>query len=296
MVRVKPVLVTGGSGQLATALRRAAPDLVRVVGRPVMDFDRPDTLAALFDDGAPAVLVNAAAWTAVDLAEQEPDAARRANAEGPGMLAALCARHGTRLIHVSTDYVFDGAKGAPYVESDVTNPTGVYGATKLAGEAAVQAACPEAVILRTSWVYAEAGKNFVLTMLNAARRMPQLRVVADQRGCPTNADDLAAAVLQVAAALRAGHGGRAIYHAAGSGETSWHGFAEAIFAEAGQLGWPVPDVAAIATADWPTPARRPADSRLDCGKLAREFGVRLPDWQPSLARAVRAICAATAPA
>ena len=190
------ILVTGGQGQLARALADAAPDRVRVVGRPQFDFDKQETVAALFE-APPRVLVNAAAWTAVDAAEKEPEAARRANAEGPGLLAELCRRHGTRLIHISTDYVFDGAKGAPYVEGDATNPTGVYGATKLAGELAVLAALPEAVILRTAWVYATAGKNFVLTMLNAARRMPALRVVADQRGCPTNADDLAAAVLGV---------------------------------------------------------------------------------------------------
>ena len=159
----------------------------------------------------------------------------------------------------------------------------------------MQQTCPGAVILRTAWVYAENGRNFVRTMLNAARKMPQLRVVADQRGCPTNADDLAQAVLAVAAKLREGGPG-GIFHATGSGETSWHGFAQAIFAAAAPSGWPVPEVLPIATADWPTPARRPADSRLDCTKLQAIYGVRLPDWQPSLARTVRAICAEMAPA
>jgi dTDP-4-dehydrorhamnose reductase len=236
--------------------------------------------------------VNAAAWTAVDLAEAEPDAARRANETGPSRLAALCAQHGTKLIHVSTDYVFDGGKGAPYVETDAVNPTGVYGATKLAGERAVLAAWPETVVLRTAWVYAETGKNFVRTMLNASRRMDRLRVVADQRGCPTNADDLAAAIIAIADQIAGGDGLGGIYHATGTGETTWHGFACAIFAAASRLGWPVPIVEPIATADWPTPARRPADSRLDCGKLAARFGMRLPAWQPSLDRAVTAICAA----
>jgi dTDP-4-dehydrorhamnose reductase len=291
---VSPILVTGGTGQLATALGRAAPGQLRVVGRPALDFDRPDTIAALFADGAPAVLVNAAAWTAVDAAESEPDAARRANAEAPGHLAALCRAHGTRMIHISTDYVFDGSKGAPYVETDATNPTGIYGATKLAGEQAVRAADPDAVILRTAWVYAEEGRNFVRTMLNAARRAPVLRVVADQRGCPTNADDLAHAVLGVAAALREGAAG-GLFHAAGSGGTTWHGFAEAIFDAARPFGWPCPPVEPIATADWPTPARRPADSRLDCTRLAAAYGVRLPEWRPSLDRAVAAICNAMAP-
>ncbi len=285
-----PWIVTGGTGQLATALKTAAPDRVRVVGRPAFDFDRPESLGALFDAAAPALLINTAAWTAVDAAESAPEATRRANAEGPARLASLCRRNGTRLIHVSTDYVFDGAKGAPYLETDPTSPTGVYGATKLEGEHAVLSELPDAVILRTAWVYAETGRNFLRTMLSAARKTGTLRVVADQRGCPTNADDLAQAVLAVAKHIATAPGG--IYHCAGSGETTWHGFAEAIFAAAGPLGWPVPRVDPIATSDWPTPARRPADSRLNCAKLHATFGVRMPEWQPSLRRAVAAICAA----
>jgi len=287
------VLVTGGSGQLATALAKASGDALHVVGRPVFDFDKAGTLDALFAKDVPELVINAAAWTAVDLAEMQPDAVRRANADGPARLALLCQRHGTKLIHISTDYVFDGTKGAPYAETDPTNPTGVYGATKLAGERAVRAALPDAVILRTSWVYAEHGKNFVRTMLDLARTRDRLRVVADQHGCPTNADDLAASVLAVSEAMRqpgARYGG--VYHAAGSGETTWHEFACAIFAAARPLGWKAPPVEPIGTADYPTPARRPADSRLDCGKLAATFGVRLPNWRPSLDRAVRAICTA----
>ncbi len=288
------LLVTGGTGQLATSLARAAPGLAHIVGRPAFDFDRPDSIAALFDDEVPALVVNAAAWTAVDLAESERDAAWRANATGPGLLAELCARHGTRLIHVSTDYVFDGAKGAPYVESDPVSPTAVYGASKLAGEQAVLAALPGAVVLRTAWVYAETGKNFVRTMLNAAARTDRLRVVADQRGCPTNADDLAQAVLSVADHLLGPGAPGGIYHACGGGEATWHEFAIAIFAEAAKYGVKVPSVEPITTADWPTPARRPADSRLDCTKLAAMFGARLPHWRDSLGRAVAAMCLATA--
>ncbi len=293
-IRVPPILgpailVTGGTGQLATALARAAPEHVRIAGRPALDFDRPETIDALFDGPPPVTIVNAAAWTAVDAAESAADAARRANADAPARLAALCRRHGTRLIHISTDYVFDGAKGMPYVEDDAPHPTGVYGATKLAGEIAVRAALPDAIILRTSWVYAEGGRNFVRTMLNAARMRPELRVVADQRGCPTNADDLARAILAVAVQARRG----GIFHAAGTGAVTWHGFAQAIFAAAAPYGWPVPMLHAITTAEYPTPARRPADSRLDCSRLAETFGVRLPDWRPSLDRAVAAICAAT---
>ncbi len=289
------ILVTGGGGQLASALARLCPHRVRVAGRPDFDFDRPETIAATLLAAAPTLVVNAAAWTAVDAAEGAHEAADRANHLGPAELARQCRARGIGLVHISTDYVFDGLKGAPYVETDTTRPTGIYGATKLAGEHAVRAAHPGAVILRTSWVYARSGKNFVLTMLNAARRAPVLRVVADQLGCPTNADDLAVAVIavcdrlaQVARGDKDRLGG--VYHAAGLGWTSWHGFAQAIFEEAARHGWPSPDVQAIATADWPTPARRPPDSRLDCGTLARVMGVRLPAWQPSLRAAVAAIC------
>ncbi len=299
-----PILVTGGSGQLAQALARAGGERVVVIGRPDFDFERPDTLDAAIRALRPAMVVNAAAYTAVDLAESAPDEAARANASGPGVVAATCKALGITLVHFSTDYVFDGLKGAPYTEDDATNPTGVYGATKLAGERAVLAAHPGAVVLRTSWVYAAHGKNFLQTMLNAARRVPRLRVVADQTGCPTNADDLAAATLAVADRLHvhAASGGLerdlgGIYHAAGQGETSWHGFATAIFADAASHGWPAPPVDAIATADWPTPARRPPNSRLDCGKLERVFGVRLPVWRDSLGPAVAQACAAaSAPA
>jgi dTDP-4-dehydrorhamnose reductase len=286
------LLVTGGTGQLATALARGGA-AVRVVGRPAFDFERPASIASALE-GAPALVINAAAWTAVDAAETEPASAARANAAGPAQLAALCHAAGLPFIHISTDYVFDGLKGAPYTEQDAPNPTGVYGRTKLAGEAAVLAAHPGAVILRTSWVYAETGRNFVRTMLGAARRMPVLRVVSDQIGCPTNADDLAACVLAVADRLldrpRAGLAG--VTHAAGAGHTSWHGLACAIFEAAGRHGWPVPEVEAIATADWPTPATRPPDSRLDCTRLSEVFGASLPPWRPSLARAVAAICQA----
>jgi dTDP-4-dehydrorhamnose reductase len=294
---VRPYLVTGGTGQLARALAQAGGARVRVTGRPGFDFDDLTTLQAVFATQPPPLVINTAAWTAVDAAEAAPEAAARANAEGPGLLARLCRQHGTRMIHISTDYVFDGALGRPYREDDPTSPTGVYGATKLAGERAVLAALPEAVIMRTAWVYAETGKNFLCTMLNAGRRMARLRVVGDQRGCPTNADDLAQAVLAVADRMMSPQGAPGgVYHAAGDGETSWHGFAEAIFAAARRHGGAgiMPDIAvdAITTAEWPTPARRPADSRLDCSKLAATFGVRLPAWRGSLDRAVAAIAVA----
>jgi dTDP-4-dehydrorhamnose reductase len=289
-----PILVTGGSGQVARALDAVAAGrrLLRV-GRPEWDFDRPGELHPLLRQVAPSLIVNAAAYTAVDKAESEPEAADRANRDGPARLAAFAAETGIPLIHISTDYVFDGMKGAPYLETDPTRPTGVYGVSKLAGEQAVAASGARALVLRTSWVYAESGKNFVLTMLNAARRTSQLRVVADQRGCPTSAADLATAILAIADRLAGGwddaNGG--IYHAAGSGETTWHGLAEAIFARAERHGLGRPVVTPIATADWPTPARRPPDSRLDCGKLQRTFGLSLPHWRDSLDCTVDAVLA-----
>jgi dTDP-4-dehydrorhamnose reductase len=283
------ILVTGGAGQLATALAAAGDERVRRVGRLGFDFDRPESVAAAFRAASPSVVVNAAAYTAVDAAETDAEAAFRANRDGPALLARLCAASGARLIHVSTDYVFDGLKGAPYDESDPTSPQGVYGASKLAGEEAVLAECPSAVVLRTSWVYSPTGKNFVRTMLAAARRTNRLRVVADQRGCPTTAADLADAILAVAERLddRAG-----VFHAAGTGWTTWHGLARATFEEAARHGLTPPEGEAITTADWPTPARRPPDSRLDCGRLAATFGVRLPHWRDSLRATVDAIFAA----
>ena len=282
------VLVTGGNGQLATALGAAGGARVRVVGRPGFDFDRPETIDAAIAAARPSLVVNAAAWTAVDAAETDPEGAMRANRDGPARLARCCADAGIKLIHVSTDYVFDGDKGAPYVETDATNPTGVYGATKLAGEQAVLAACPQAVILRTAWVYSATGKNFVRTMLKLGQQRDHLRVVGDQRGCPTAAAELAAVVLGIADRVGAGWRDEyaGVFHSCGDGWTSWHGFAEAIFEAAAQRGVRRPVVEAITTAEFPTPAKRPMDSRLDCGKLERVFGLRQPGWRRSLADVV----------
>ena len=288
------ILLTGGSGQVATELARRAPGRVRRVGRPEFDFDQPASVARAFAAAAPSLVVNAAALTAVDAAETDAAGALRANRDGPAQLAALCASGGVPFIHISTDYVFDGSKGAPYVETDPTSPMGVYGRSKLEGEQAVLATGAQAVILRTSWVYASFGKNFVRTMLGAALRTRTLKVVADQQGCPTNAGDLADAILAVAGRIEAGwrpeYAG--VFNAAGTGATTWHALAVAAFEAAARHGRPMPTVQAIATKDWPTPARRPADSRLDCAKLARVFGVRLPEWRPSLDRTVDAIVAA----
>ena len=287
------ILVTGGNGQLATALAGEGGAAIHRVGRPDFDFDQPATIEAAFAAAAPSLVVNAAAWTAVDAAEAEPEAAMRANRDGPALLARLCADAGIPLIHISTDYVFDGDKGSPYLETDAPRPTGVYGATKLAGEEAALAACPRTVVLRTSWVYSAAGKNFVRTMLGAAGRTDRLRVVADQKGCPTSARDLARAILGVAGRLAEGWRDEyaGIYHAAGEGWTTWHGLATAVFAEAGPRGAKVAAVDPIRTEDWPTPAKRPADSRLDSSKLARVFGVRQPDWRSGVAAVVAELLA-----
>jgi dTDP-4-dehydrorhamnose reductase len=286
------ILVTGGSGQLASALA-AASHAVRRVGRPDFDFDRPASVEAIFRAAKPALVVNAAAYTAVDAAESDPDAAYRTNRDGPAQLAELCAAAGVPLIHVSTDYVFDGAKGKPYTEDDAISSTGVYGASKVAGEQAVIVPGGHAIVLRTSWVHYHAGKNFVRTMLMAGKTRDRLTVVADQRGCPTAAADLADAILSVAGRVRDGWQPEfaGVFHAAGGGDTTWFGLAQAVFEDAAEQGWTVPRVDPISTADWPTPAKRPADSRLNCDRLAQVFGVRLPHWRDGLRRTTGAIFA-----
>ena len=294
------ILITGVSGQLAVALGEAAPShqlAVRQFDRPALDFDRPASIAAAFAETAPWLVINAAAYTAVDAAEDDADAAFRANRDGPAQLARLCEAAGIPLIHISTDYVFDGLKGAPYVESDPTAPQGVYGASKLAGEQAVLGGCSRAIVLRTSWIYSPTGKNFVRTMLSVARRTDRLRVVADQKGCPTSAPDLAEAILVIAVRIATdGWQDRfaGLYHAAGTGWTTWHGLAVATFQEAARYGAPVPTVDPIITAEWPTRAQRPPNSRLNCDRLESAFGLRLPAWRDGLARTIDAVFATAA--
>src|SRR5271168_3204981 len=219
---IAPILVTGGTGQVASALAAAGGNATRIVGRPTFDFDRPETIVATLRTTAPWLVINAAAYTAVDAAEDDPEAAYRANRDGPGALARLCAAADIPFIHISTDYVFDGTKRAPSIETDATHPASVYGASKLAGEQEVLAIWPRTIVLRTSWVYAPAGKNFVRTMLRVGAERDRLRVVADQRGCPTTAADLADAILAIAARLRGGwqDSYAGVFHAAGTGETT----------------------------------------------------------------------------
>jgi dTDP-4-dehydrorhamnose reductase len=292
---MRRILVTGRGGQLATGLADALPAQgfeAILVGQPDFEFDAPETVTAAFAAARPDAVVNCAAWTAVDAAEEQEAAAFRANALGPSMVARLCAAAGIPLVQVSTDYVFDGCKGAPYLETDAPNPLGAYGRTKLAGEWAALAGNPRTIVLRTAWVFAPMGANFVRTMLRVGAERPELRVVADQRGSPTAAPDLANAIASVLARVRETgwrDAYRGVTHATGGGFTTWHAFAEAIFAAAAPFGGPAPRVLPIATAEYPTKASRPADGRLDTGRLAALFGVTLPPWQDGLARVMRAL-------
>ncbi|WP_342788616.1 dTDP-4-dehydrorhamnose reductase [Rhabdaerophilum calidifontis] len=283
------IAVTGNSGQLVSALAEAAGaahELIRF-GRPALDLAAPDAIETLLAAARPDLLVNAAAYTGVDAAEREPDLARRINALAPGRLAFAAARAGIPIIQISTDYVFDGRKSAPYDESDPVAPLSAYGRTKREGEIAVAAGNPRHLVLRTAWLYDHARANFVTAMLRLAETRPEIPVVADQIGSPTSAADLAEAILRLAPAVVAmaeGDPRFGLYHLAGSGEASRAGFAEAIFAGAAQRGLKAARVLPVTTAEYPLPAPRPADSRLDCRRIARAFGVRLPDWRDALAR------------
>lgn len=285
------IFVFGAEGQVARALREAAaadPAIVLGYGaRPDVDLARPDTLLPALEAFGPDLVVNPAAYTAVDKAEAEPELAFAINRDGAGAAAAAAARVDAPIIHLSTDYVFDGRKDGPYLETDPVDPQGVYGRSKLEGELAVAKANPRHVILRTAWVYAPYGANFVRTMLRLAGERDQLRVVDDQIGCPTYAPDIADAVLAIAHRITDG-GWRPDYagvtHLAGPEATSWCGFARAVIAGSAERGGRSIPVEAITTADYPTPARRPANSQLATGRLASLFGVRLPPLQQSLAR------------
>jgi len=291
------ILLLGANGQLGRELQRALAPLGTIVATTrsgvlpdgsaceVADFDQPGSLTALLDRLRPSVVVNAAAYTAVDRAEEDRDAAFRANAEAPGVLAQWCAQAGVPLVHYSTDYVFDGQGTRPYREDDATAPLGVYGASKLAGEDAIRAAGGRHLIFRTAWVYASHSANFLRTMLRVGADRDVLRVVADQVGTPTPAALIADVTVQ---ALQHGGGLSGTWHLTATGETSWHGFAEAIFTEAVAAGVlaRAPTVEAITTAEYPTPARRPAYSHLDVAKLEKDFGVTLPRWQDGLKQVI----------
>lgn len=274
------LLVIGRQGQLARALAARAND-VTVLARPEIDLARPDTLTAPILAARPDAIVNAAAYTAVDRAEEEPALADAVNGMAPGVIAAAAATLGVPFVHVSTDYVFAGDAARPYREDDPVAPQGAYGRSKAAGEAAVAASGADHAIVRTAWVYAAQGSNFLRTMLRLARDRDEVRVVSDQQGSPTLADDLADGILAMLARWPAA-GLRRTYHLTNSGSTSWAGFAEAIFAEAARHGLPAARVVPIATADYPTPARRPAMSVLDGSRLAADFGLAPRPWREAL--------------
>ncbi|TWI00258.1 dTDP-4-dehydrorhamnose reductase [Luteimonas cucumeris] len=294
------ILLLGANGQVGSELRRSLAPLGEVVattrsGRldgtacEVADFDAPGSLAGLIARIAPDVVVNAAAHTAVDRAEDEVDAAVRANAEAPSIIAAACAARDALLVHYSTDYVFDGSGRQPYREDDATAPLGVYGVSKLAGEQAIRDSGARHFIFRTAWVYAAHGRNFLLTMLRLAKERDELRVVGDQIGTPTSAYLIAYATETAIRSQRS----PGLWHLTASGQTSWHGFAEAIMREAharGLLARP-PRVVPITTTDYPTRAARPAYSVLDNSAFQRDFGIELPNWHEGLVQVLDELAA-----
>ena len=304
------ILVAGREGQVARALREADADATIVaLGRPDLDLTDPATLRRAVADVAPDIVVNAAAYTAVDRAEEEPDAAMAVNAVGAGHLAGAAAARGIPLIHLSTDYVFDGRLGRPYREDDPVGPAGAYGRSKLDGERRVSetmgAAGGRHAIVRTSWVHAPYGGNFVRTMLRLAEARDEVRVVADQRGRPTYAPHMADALLALARAMlsddgvdegaSSGAGSRAsggvggTFHVAGGGETTWAGLAGAVFEASGALGGPVARVVPIGTVDYPTAAARPPDSRLDTSRFEAATGHVMPPWRDGVRACVAAL-------
>lgn len=293
------ILVAGAAGQVALSLAEASKALVEAgrardvdliaLGRPDLDLTREGDVVRVVADVKPDVVINAAAFTAVDRAESEPDAAHLLNATAAGWLAREAARADAPILHLSTDYVFDGAKPVPYLEDDAVRPLGVYGASKLAGERAVATANPRHLLARTAWVYSPFGKNFVRTMLHLASDREELTVVADQIGNPTYAPHIAEAMLAIASQCVKpdGVGNRwGVFHLVAPDETTWADLAEATFAESAARGGASARVRRITAAEYPTLARRPQNSRLDANKLQRIYGIRLPPWRVGVAACV----------
>lgn len=291
------IAVTGQAGQLVTSLIErgaAAGHEIVALGRPQLDLADPASVARALEAARPDAIVSAAAYTAVDKAESESELAHAVNGAGAGAVAQAAKALGVPLVHISTDYVFDGTLDRPYAESDPTGPTGVYGASKLAGEQAVLDTHDNSAVLRVAWVYSPFGGNFVKTMLRLAGDRDEVSVVADQIGNPTSALDIADGVIKVATNMVADSypDKRGIFHMTAQGQASWAEFAEAIFAASAARGGPSASVRPIGTVDYPTPATRPANSRLDCSKIARVHGVTLPDWHGSLDTVVARLIAA----
>ncbi len=291
------ILLLGKDGQVGWQLQRSLAPHGPVVacGRAECDLSDPERIRSVVRELRPSVIVNATAYTAVDKAESEPDLAHRINAEAPGILAEEAVLLGALLVHYSTDYVYDGCKTSPYLETDATGPQSVYGKTKLAGEEAIRAAGGQSLIFRTSWVFGARGGNFVKTILRLARDKETLNVVDDQIGAPTPAALIATVTGVALAMLRCGQPEKAdknqsrLYHLAAARPVSWCEFARTIVQLAEQtpgfdLRLKPAAIRAISTAEYPTPARRPANSRLDCTRLERDFGLQMPDWEPYLAR------------
>jgi dTDP-4-dehydrorhamnose reductase len=305
MSGVPTILLTGGSGQLGGQLQRTLAALGTVVapGRAELDLSSTESIRSKMRTVRPQWVVNPAAYTAVDTAESEADAAFAINRDAPAILAEEAKKIGAVMIHFSTDYVFDGTKKTTYVESDVAHPLGIYGASKLAGEQAVAASRAAHLILRTSWIYGATGKNFLLTILRLAREREELRIVADQHGAPTWSFDLAVMTAALIAKINAQVARESrsaaeivaedsgIYHACSAGETTWFGFAEAALriAQAREPQQRFARLLPIKTEEYPTAAQRPQNSRLDCTKLAEHFGLALPAWERSLARVMEAV-------
>jgi len=287
------ILVFGGNGQVGTELLRylsASADVITTTRNgqlsdgcicEIADFNHPETLPTLLNRLRPSTIINAAAWTAVDRAEQEPDAAFRVNAEAPGVIARWCAAYDVPLVHYSTDYVFDGKAVQPYPVDAPTAPLGIYGASKLAGEQAVREAGGRHLIFRTAWVYSAHGHNFLRTMLRLGAGRDELRIVADQIGTPTSAALIAEVTLK---ALQHPGNLSGTWHLTAHGQTNWHGFAEVIFRQALALGLlaNTPHLIPISTEEYPTPAHRPAYSCLDTRTLQQDFGLSLPDWRDGI--------------
>ena len=289
------VIVFGRTGQVGSELARAAlPADMRLVSvaRDEVDLTAPPSaIAAALDryagEAASVVVVNAAAYTAVDRAESEPDVCHAVNCDGAAAIAEICAARNFPLVHLSTDYVFDGRKPGPYGEDDRVGPESVYGRTKLAGEEAVRRLCPAHVVVRTSWVYSPFGTNFVKTMLRLSRERLELGIVDDQHGCPTAAGDIAAAIVAIASQIAAGKtDGFGTFHYCGEGVCTWFELAQAVFAAAGPHGHPVPRLRPITTSEYPTPARRPANSVLDCSKIREVYNIDARPWQTAVGACV----------
>ena len=280
------LLIFGRTGQVALELARLAPD-ARFLGRDEADLADPAACAASILAARPAAVINAAAYTAVDRAESDQGTARLVNAEAPGAMAKACAELGIPLVHVSTDYVFDGSGAAARAENAPTGPLGVYGQTKLDGERLIDAAGGQWAVMRTSWVFSAHGTNFVRTMRRLGAERDRLTIVADQVGGPTPAADIAAALLVMARAMIADPSKGGIYHFAGAPDVSWADFAREIFTRSGLS----PQVVDIPTSAYPTPARRPLNSRLDCSAISRDFGIPRPDWREGLDRVIQELSA-----